>query len=409
MKKGLCLALVAMISLSMFGCSKTEEPKEETKQEVKTELTSEEKINNKIKEMSVEEKVGQLLMPYIDKTVSEGKLVDVTEVNDSTKEVIEKYKLGGVILFKNNMKTTEQTKKLTSELKESASDLGLLIGTDEEGGLVTRIPTKNKMPVAREIGKTGDSKEAYKVGKSIGEELKALGINVDFAPVLDVDTNPNNPVIGKRSFGNKADIVSEFGIQYMKGLNDENIISSVKHFPGHGDTAGDSHKDLVRIDHDKERIETVELEPFKQAIKNGAEVLMVSHIQVPALDKTKVHSNKANKDIIVPATFSSKILKDKLRTEMNYKGVIITDALNMGAIANYFTPKEAAILSLKAGTDILLMPAPLNPGQENKLFDECFNGIVEAVNSGEIDEKQIDESVKRVIELKDKYGIVNLK
>lgn len=407
MKKVLAVVLAAMLTTMTIGCSKGEEKKEEP-QETKKELTLEEKIDKKVSEMSLEEKVGQIMMPYIDKTVKDNKVVDFTEMNDSTKNVIEKYHLGGVILFKNNMKSKEQTKKLNEDLINASGELGLFIGTDEEGGLVTRIPTENKMPVARKIGETGKPEEAYKVGNSIAKELKELGINMDFAPVMDVDTNPNNPVIGKRSFGNKAEIVTEFGLQYMKGLNDEKIISSVKHFPGHGDTAGDSHKDLVRIDHDKDRINKVELEPFRQAIKNKADVVMVSHIQVPAIDNTKVKSNKANKEIIVPATFSSKLLKDTLRTDMGFEGVIITDALNMGAIANYFTPKEAAILTLKAGTDILLMPAPLNPGQENKLFDECFNGIVEAVKSGDIEEKQLDASVKRILNLKNKYEVIKM-
>lgn len=407
MKKVLSFILGLTLPIMIIGCSKVEEKKQEP-QEVKNELSLEEKIDKKVSEMSLEEKVGQIMMPYIDKTVKDNKLVDFTEMNDYVKDTIEKYHLGGVILFKNNMKTKEQTKKLNEDLMNASGELGLLIGTDEEGGLVTRIPTENKMPVARNIGKTGNPDEAYKVGNNIGKELKELGINMDFAPVMDVDTNPNNPVIGKRSFGNTAEIVTEFGIQYMKGLNDENIISSVKHFPGHGDTAGDSHKDLVKIDHNKDRINKVELEPFRQAIKNEADVIMVSHIQVPAIDNTKVKSNKTNKEIIVPATFSSKLLKDTLRTDMGFEGVIITDALNMGAIANYFTPKEAAILTLKAGSDILLMPAPLNPGQDNKLFDECFNGIIEAVESGEIEEEELNSSVKRVLYLKNKYGIIKM-
>ncbi|GAA0121489.1 glycoside hydrolase family 3 protein [uncultured Clostridium sp.] len=411
------LSIILMVVIVFTGCSiKSEKEqvsnsdgKENTSQGVtKPEETLDEKIEKKISSMTIEEKVGQLLMPSIDTVSKDGEKVDFTMVTPEVEEVFNRYNLGGIILFKNNLVDKEQTKKLTEGIENFSKDIGILIGTDEEGGIVTRIPRDVEAPDARTIGDSNDSNMAFEVGKSIGKDMKNLGLNLDFAPVMDVDTNPENPVIGIRAFSNEPGKVAEFGVKFMEGLKGEGIISSIKHFPGHGDTVGDSHKDLVSIDHSRERINEIELHPFKKAIESNVDMIMVGHIQAEALDDSRIYSSKQGTEVLAPATFSSKIIGDVLRGELGFQGVVITDALDMGAITNYFTLKEAAVNALKAGVNILLMPAPLEPGENNENFDEVFYGIIEDVKSGNLSENIINDSLKKILKLKYNYGLLKL-
>lgn len=415
MKKTLIIILMAILVFT--GCNiKTSEEKvldseikeNTTKEAVKLEESLDEKIEKKISSMTIKEKVGQLLMPSIDTVNTNGEKIDFTMATPEVEEVFNKYKLGGIILFKNNMVDKEQTKKLTEDIQKASRDIGVFIGTDEEGGTVTRIPRDTQAPSARTIGDSKDPNLSFEISRSIGKDMKNLGLNLDFAPVMDVDTNPENPVIGSRAFSNKPEIVAEFGVKFMEGLKSEGIISAVKHFPGHGDTEGDSHKDLVSINHSRDRINAVELYPFKKAIENNVDMVMVGHIQAKALDDSKIYSSKKNTEVLVPSTFSSKIIGKILREELGFKGVVITDALNMGAITNYFTLKEASVNALKAGANILLMPAPLEPGGNNEQFDEVFYGIIEEVKTGNLSENIINESLKRILKLKYNYGLLKL-
>lgn len=415
MKKTLIIILMAILIFTGCNIKNSEEKvpdsgikENTTKEAVKLEESLDEKIEKKISSMTIEEKVGQLLMPSIDAVNTNGEKIDFTMVTPEVEEVFNKYKLGGIILFKNNMIDKEQTKKLTEDIQKTSRDIGVFIGTDEEGGTVTRIPRDAQAPSARTIGDSEDPNLSFETAKSIGKDMKNLGLNLDFAPVMDVDTNPENPVIGIRAFSNKPEIVAEFGVKFMEGLKSEGIISAVKHFPGHGDTIGDSHKDLVSINHSKDRINAVELYPFKKAIENNVDMVMVGHIQAKALDDSKIYSSKKDTEVLVPSTFSSKIIEKVLREELGFKGVVITDALNMGAITNYFTLKEASINALKAGANILLMPAPLEPGGNNEQFDEVFYGIIEEVKTGNLSENIINESLKRILKLKYNYGLLKL-
>lgn len=379
-----------------------------TQDTIKPEESLDEKIDKKISSMTIEEKVGQLLMPFIDTINTDGEKIDFTMVTPEVQEIFDKYKLGGIILFKNNMIDKAQTKKLTEDIQKFSEDIKLLIGTDEEGGIVTRIPRDIEAPAARTIGDSKDLNLAFDTAKSIGKDMKSLGLNLDFAPVMDVDTNPENPVIGIRAFSDNPEVVSEFGVKFMEGLKSEGIISSIKHFPGHGDTVGDSHKDLVSIEHSKERINEVELYPFKKAIENNVDMVMIGHIQASALDDSKIYSSKQGIEVLVPSTFSSKTIGNILRGELGFEGVVITDALNMGAITNYFTLKEASVNALKAGANILLMPAPLEPGGNNEEFNQVFYGIIEEVKSGNLKEEIINESLKKILKLKYNYGLLKL-
>jgi beta-N-acetylhexosaminidase len=350
-------------------------------------------IGNAIASMTMEEKVGQMLMPAF----RNWKGKSVTELLPEIERLVKKYHLGGVILFRENVVTTEQTVRLVSDYQAASEKYGLFAAIDQEGGVVTRLQSGTDMPGNMALGASRSEKLAYQVGKSIGEELASLGINVNFAPVLDVNNNPDNPVIGVRSFGEDPELAASLGLAYIKGIQGTGTAATVKHFPGHGDTAVDSHLGLPEVQHDKDRLKQVELYPFQKAMDAGVDMMMTAHVTFPKIDGTKAISKKDGKEIHLPATLSYKVLTELMREEMGYKGVITTDSLNMKAITDHFGPVEAVIRAVNAGTDIVLMPVGL---------ESAANGLYEAVRSGEISEERIEASVKRILALKLKRGIL---
>ncbi|NWQ44237.1 glycoside hydrolase family 3 C-terminal domain-containing protein [Bacillus sp. EB106-08-02-XG196] len=350
-------------------------------------------IGNAIKHMSMEEKVGQMLMP--DFRNWNGK--NVTVMNDEIAKLVKDYHLGGVILFRENTVTADQTTKLVSAYQEAAEKYGLLISIDQEGGIVTRLQTGTDMPGNMALGATRSEELAEKIGRTIGEELNALGINMNFGPVLDINNNPDNPVIGVRSFGEDPELVANLGNAYIKGLHETGTAATAKHFPGHGDTAVDSHVGLPSVPHDIDRLKNVELYPFQQAMDTGIDAIMSAHVTFPKIDDTKAISKKDGTEVAVPGTLSHKILTGLMREEMGFKGVIVTDAMNMGAIADHFGPVDAAIRAVKAGADILLMPVGIV---------DVANGLYDAVNSGDISESRLEQSVERILTLKLNRSIV---
>lgn len=350
-------------------------------------------ITHALENMTLEEKVGQMLMPDFRNWEGE----NVTEMLPEIEEMVEAYHLGGVILFRENVVTTEQTAKLVTDYQEASQKYGLLMTIDQEGGIVTRLQSGTDMPGNMAIGATRSEDIAGNVGGAIGEELSALGINMNLAPVMDVNNNPDNPVIGVRSFGEDPELVGKMGVAYTKGLQEKGVAATAKHFPGHGDTAVDSHLGLPEVPYDVERLMEVELYPFQQAMNAGIDAIMTAHVTFPNIDDTKVISQKDGEEIAVPATLSEKVLTGLMREEMGYEGLVITDALNMKAISDHFGPVDAVIRAVNAGTDIVLMPVGL---------DEVANGLYEAVASGEIDERTIEDSVERILALKLKRGII---
>ncbi|MEW9108335.1 MAG: glycoside hydrolase family 3 N-terminal domain-containing protein [Cytobacillus gottheilii] len=350
-------------------------------------------IAKSISSMTIEEKVGQMLMP--DFRTWDGK--NVTEMLPEIEQLVKDYHLGGVILFRENVVTTEQTARLVSAYEEASEKYGLLMTIDQEGGIVTRLQSGTDMPGNMALGATRSAEVAEKVGHAIGEELNALGFNMNFAPVLDVNNNPDNPVIGVRSFGEDPELVAEMGVAYTKGMQASGVAATAKHFPGHGDTAVDSHLGLPEVPHDLERLKEVELYPFQKAMEAEIDAIMTAHVTFPNIDDTKVISQKTGEEISLPATLSHKVLTELMRDEMGYEGVITTDAMNMKAIADHFGPVDAAIRAVKAGTDIVLMPVGLQ---------EVAEGLVEAVKTGDISENRIEASVQRILKLKlDRGGI----
>jgi beta-N-acetylhexosaminidase len=338
----------------------------------------EDKIQDKLDSMTLEEKAGQLLIVGFKGTF----------LNDRTKSYLNDLKVGGLILFDRNIESKGQIIGLVEEIKGSNAeeDIPLFLCIDEEGGSISRLPKEyRRLPDPFQIGETNDVDIAFQFGQLLGNRVKGLGLNLNFAPVLDIHSNPDNPVIGKRAYGTNPERVSDIGLEVAKGIRNSSIIPAVKHFPGHGDTSTDSHLELPIIDKSLEELRNFELIPFEDAIENNIEMIMMAHILLPSLDKD------------YPATLSKKIVHDLLRDEMGYEGVIVSDDMTMGAIVNNFTLEDACIDFLKAGGDILLVCH----GEDNPRI--VFDKIIDAVEIGELSMEEIDEKVYRILELKDRY------
>lgn len=338
-------------------------------------------IQEQIKQMTLTEKIGQMVIMG----------VDGTSANEQTKELIEQYHVGGVILYQNNIANKKQTTDFLNELKQintEKSAIPLWLSVDQEGGRVSRMPSEyTKLPTNRAIGKVNNADLSRKIGNILGKELQSVGFNMDFAPVLDINSNPNNPVIGDRSFGANAEVVSKLGVQTMLGIQAQKVAAVVKHFPGHGDTSVDSHLDLPVVQTDLKRLKTFEWLPFEAAIKNKVDAVMVAHILLPKIDPDH------------PASFSKIIITDYLRKELQYNGVVMTDDMTMGGIVNHFQLKDAAVQAVEAGCDVIMV------AHEYDKAKEVLLNLKSHVESGAIAEDRIDQSVYRVLQLKMKYAL----
>ncbi|WP_410511143.1 beta-N-acetylhexosaminidase [Paenibacillus sp. BR2-3] len=330
--------------------------------------------------MTLEEKIGQMLLVGI----------DGTSLDANAKRMITKDKVGGIILYADNITNLQGMVKLINKLKESnkVNSVPLFISVDQEGGKVSRMPEEFvSIPSNKVVGGTKNIRLAQTMGKLLGRELAATGYNMNFAPVMDVNSNPKNPIIGDRAFGSTAAAVSGMGLAEMKGLRSEGVIPVIKHFPGHGDTSVDSHLELPVVNKNAEQLAKLEWLPFQAAIQAQAEAVMVAHILFPKIDPDK------------PASLSKVIIGKQLRGEMGYQGVVITDDLTMGAIIKHFDLAAAAIDTIKAGSDILLVAH----GYDNEKL--VYNQILQSVKNGSISESRIDESVYRILSLKSKYDL----
>jgi beta-N-acetylhexosaminidase len=337
----------------------------------------------------------------------------VTTLPEGLADLIKDTSLGSVILFAENFTGIEQTIHLTQDLQQAAlastSAAPLFISIDQEGGRVVRLPRTmatsftGNMAIGATYENHGDY-YARKVGEVIGVELATLGVNVNHSPDVDVNINPNNPVINVRSFGETPEIVAELGIAMLEGLQSEGVIGTLKHFPGHGDTNTDSHTGLPRVEHTYDIVKSVDLLPFQQAIdRSNVEMIMTAHIQYPALDDSLV-VNKFGDSMIKPATLSKKILTSLLRDEMGFDGIIITDALDMAGIAEFFSEEEAVIHTFNAGADIAMMPMSIRQPSDIPRFKAFIELLVDKVLSEELSLDDIDSSVDRIIALKQKLA-----
>lgn len=344
--------------------------------------TIDEKVNRIVSEMTLEEKVYQMLIVTPEALTGKG---TVTQAGQTTKDCINKYPVGGIIYFASNIVNESQiTAMLSNTQKYSLERTGLKMFTciDEEGGRVARIGNNTAFPVETfpDMAYINGEDEAYHVGDTIGSYLSKYGFNVDFAPCADVITNSENKVIGTRSFGTDSGIVSKMSLSVARGLKGHGILVTYKHFPGHGATVGDTHEGFAYTDKTLQELIKDELVPFKSAADNGIDMVMVAHISVPNVigDNT-------------PCSLSYKMITGVLKEQLGFKGLIVTDALNMGAIANQYASETAAVMAVKAGNDLLLMP---------KNFTAAAQAIVDEVRSGNISEERINESVRKIVRAK---------
>lgn len=321
---------------------------------------------------STKEKVGQLFFLAFQNGENEDSHYTLTE---GDKALLSEIKPSGVVIFSENIESAEQLTNFISDIKECDKNL-LFVAIDQEGGRVQRIkyPMARTIPEMSRLGGDGSIKKAYNIGRALAKDIKKYGFNMDFAPVCDVYSNPLNTVIGDRAFSRNPKVVSRLSIAVYNGILDEGLIPVIKHFPGHGDTAADTHKTSAYSNKSLEDLKKCELIPFKDNIDNGARAVMVAHITLNKVDA-------------LPATLSYKIISELLRGTLGFNGVVITDALGMKAISSKYSPGESCIMALKAGCDVLLMPnRPL----------EAFNAVVDAFESGELSTARLDESVKRI-------------
>jgi beta-N-acetylhexosaminidase len=337
--------------------------------------------------LTLEQKIGQIMIIGFDGIV----------VDDELRRMITEYHIGGVILFARNVQSPQQVTALTNELQKIAIESGnpgLFIAIDQEGGRVARL-TEDKgfteFPSAMALTATGDSQNAYRVAAAMAAEMHTVGINVDFAPDLDVNNNPTNPVIGIRSFSSDPAKVAEYGLAFAKGLQENGILAFGKHFPGHGDTGIDSHIDLPLVPYDRERLDQIELVPFKAAIDADFAGIMSAHVTFPAIDSTPG----------LAATLSRPVLTGLLREELGFDGLIVTDSLEMGALAaNGYPPQVGAPLALAAGADLLLF------NRDHAMHREAFVNLVRAVKDGKISQEQLNDSVERILQMKKRFGLL---
>ncbi|MED1202278.1 glycoside hydrolase family 3 protein [Heyndrickxia acidicola] len=396
----IALSVLLLFSLGTTSLSANAMGKQKESQRGNQDKQAMKWVKEKLRHMSVEEKVGQLFIIHAYGKTPDDPAYEETNLNDKRggatfKDIIEKYHIGGVIYFNwsQNIGTpldAAQAQNLSNGLQKIAmnqkSKIPLFISTDQEGGIVTRVTEPATVfPGNMALGAARSNYFAEKTGRIIGTELKSLGINMDFAPDLDVNVNPENPVIGVRSYSSDPDLVSAMGTSEITGIQSRNVLAAGKHFPGHGDTNVDSHYGLPIVNHDLKTLENVDFKPFKAAIKSGVDAIMTAHIVVPALDSSGL-----------PATLSKPIMTGILRNKLGFKGLIVTDSLDMAG-ANVLPADQVPVAAFNAGADILLNPpdVPL-----------AYNSVLKAVKSNVISKQRLDQSVERILLAKYKRGLV---
>lgn len=327
-------------------------------------------------DLTLKEKIGQLFMlGFQGETPSKAIL-----------RLIRDYRVGGVILFDRNLKNPAQTALLCSSLQAQSKAMPLLIAIDQEGGRVSRLPKGFTIfPSSASLAAGQSTAHIYRVAEATAKELRAVGINMNLAPVLDVNTNPANPVIGDRSFSENPALVSTMGLTMIAGFQDNHVIACGKHFPGHGDTDMDSHHQLPTVSHDLHRLREVELKPFLHAIRNGLASIMTAHVLYPALDPAD------------PATLSKPILTGLLREKLGFEGVVITDDLEMRAIADTYGPDEGAVKAIEAGADLVLIC------HDEAGPEAAIKAVAQAVKRKRISEARIEQSILRILQIKEGF------
>lgn len=350
-----------------------------------TEVTEEEKpslVDETLAGMTLHEKVCQMMFVTPEELTGED---GVTVAGDATRQALENYPVGGIVYFAKNLESQDQVKEMIDN-SQKYSSIGLFVATDEEGGVVNRLmDTVGTTYIGSMYYYKDDGDEtAYENAYTIANDMSALGFNLDFAPVADVWSNPDNTVIGERAYSDDYAQAAELVGNAVKGFNDGGVMCTLKHFPGHGDTAEDSHYSSAYVHRTKEEIMADEMQPFRSGIEAGAEFVMVGHLIVPDIDE-------------IPATLSYKIATGILRDELKFDGVAITDSFEMESIADNYSVDDAVVMSVKAGMDMILQP---------KDMASAVNSIEQAVADGDLSEDRIDESVRRILTLKESRGLL---
>lgn len=413
------VAVISMCSLMLNGCNKATKPtgdktieitsekdsgddiltknvKESSDRKVDSSGMSEQSEGNQqtieemakkiVDEMTIDEKVYQMFIVLPEQLTGVGQ---VTAAGTTTQEALEKYPVGGILYLSQNIVSRNQTQTMLSNV-QAYSKIPVFTAVDEEGGVVSRVGNNPNMgttsfPGMKNIGSTGDSNQAYTVGYTIGNECKELGFNLDFAPVADVFSNPENTVIGNRAFSDDPNITADMVSSCVRGFKDAKMLCALKHFPGHGDTIADSHYEAAITSKTLEELDELEFVPFVKGIEAGADFVMVGHILTPNIT-----------DDYIPATLSNEMLSI-LRDELKFDGIIITDAMNMAAITDYYSSSEAAVTAVKAGIDMILVPED---------FHAAVSGVIHALETGDITEEEINDSVIRIIQTKIRAGLI---
>lgn len=346
----------------------------------------EETVMQYLEQMTAEEKAAQLFIILPEALMKD--VGTVTAAGEATQKAITQIPVGGFIYLNDNLESRDQVKAMLENVQTYSMErinLPMFLCVDEEGGAVARIAETGKFDVAQfndmsVIGARGNEDEAYEAGRTIGTYLSDMGFNVDFAPVADVLTNPENQVVKKRSFGSDPALVASMASAAARGLEELGICAVYKHFPGHGGTADDTHEGYAYVDKSLEELKKQELVPFQAAIDGGAKVIMVGHISLP---------NVTGDD--TPASMSSEIITGLLREQMQYDGIVVTDAMNMGAVTEQYSSAEAAVQTILAGSDLVLMPED---------FDGAYQGVLRAIEDGTISKERLDESLRRILKIK---------
>ncbi|MFN8337509.1 MAG: glycoside hydrolase family 3 N-terminal domain-containing protein [Saprospiraceae bacterium] len=333
-------------------------------------------VRSKMDQMTIDEKIGQLFMI---RAYSKGN----TDERNAIDDYIKKYKIGGLCFFQGT--PTEQINLINHY--QQLANIPMFMGMDAEWGLGMRFPKETvSFPKQLMLGAIQDNKLIYEMGKEVAKHCKKVGININFAPAIDINSNPSNPVIYDRSFGESPQNVTAKGYMYMRAMEDEGVMACLKHFPGHGDTDADSHLELPRIDHTLDRLENNEFFPFRRLASQGASAVMVGHLHVPAIDS---RNNR-------PATLSQNAVKNLLRDDMGYNGLIFTDAMDMKGVTSHFPNGTAEAEAFLAGNDVILLPENL---------PKAFNALKNYIESGKISQSRLDESVERILRAKYKLGL----
>ena len=377
----LSVLLGATLALSCIGCGTTHNT-DSTSQNIPDKT---DKVQQIVDSMSLEEKVAQLFLVQPEAIVDIG---TATAAGDATKQAINKTPVGGFVYFSDNLQSEQQVQDMLRNVQKYSEDrigLSAFLSVDEEGGTVARVASTGRFDVTdvgdmAKIGASGDVQQARQAGETIGSYLSELGFNLDFAPDADVLTNPDNTVVEKRSFGSDPRVVSDMSLAVAQGLAQHQVYSVYKHFPGHGATAGDTHQGYAYTDKTLDELKQSELIPFENAIQNNAAFIMAAHISA-----TRVTGDDT------PASLSKTMITDILRGQMGYDGIVVTDAMNMGAVTEQYTSAQAAVKALQAGADLVLMPED---------FQEAYQGVLDAVKDGTLTEQRINESVTRIVKVK---------